>query len=107
MVVEDIVWIDIHYILGRLTRRFGSYFYCHLKFHHIATSKLALKANHALACIKRAFYDLSNDAFWSYIMNCWDQWWNMKILAIWDPHFLLDNRDWKEFSITVPKINNF
>ena len=63
MVLEDIVWIDIHYNLSRLMWRFGSYFYCDLKFHHIATSEITLKANHALARMKRTFYNLSNDAF--------------------------------------------
>lgn len=55
-------------ISGYYHKYFGVTFDCNLNFYQHA-SEVAFKAYHVLACVKRAFVDLNNDVFVSYIMN--------------------------------------
>ena len=64
----------------------GVTFDCYLNFQQ-HTSEVALKANHVLACMKRAFTDINNGFLKLYVRPIMEY-----ANTIWGPHFLLDKR---------------
>ena len=86
----------------------GVSFDCNLNFHQ-QTSKIALKANCVLACVKRDFVDLNNDVLlklYKALVRPIMEYANI----IWDPHFLLDKRKLERVQChptkLVPQLND-
>ena len=77
-------------------------FDCKLSFHQ-HTSKVALKANRVLECMKRAFVDLNNDAFLKLYKALVKPLMEYKNV-IWRPHFLLDKRRLERLQRRVTKL---
>ena len=74
---------------------------CCLNFHQ-HTFEVALKANYALAHMKRAFVDLSNGVFLSCMYKAMVRSIMEYANTILGPHFLLDKRRLEEYSVVWP-----